>query len=143
MKMMMKKKNEYGFNFLTNRIYSLLESRKKNKVIVIPPPVVGRYGGRKSVFKNCTKICEKINRDLDHLFKVICSELSTEGSINGDKQMVLRGKFFSKHISKVLIKYIKKYVECDICESLDTTIAHEEGVDYLVCNTCLAKKSIQ
>ena len=119
-----------------------MENRQKNEIMKLPPANVAKYGGRKSIFTNCKKICNKINRTVDHLFKVICSELSTDGSINGEQQIILKGKFYSKHINKILAKYINKYVKCDVCNSLKTNMVTEKSINYLDCMTCLARQSI-
>ena len=131
----------YGFNYLIDRVYDLLESRQK-EIIKIPSPIIEKYGGRKCIFTNCKKICDIINRKVDQLFKIICSELSVEGSINADNQIILKGKFYSKHISRVVGKYINKYVKCSACQSLNTQIYHKNGVEYLDCNNCLSKNPI-
>lgn len=134
--------NIYSFDFLIDRVYNLLENKKKNKIITIPSPLVQKFGGRKSIFTNCKDICDKLNRPVNHMFNIICSELSTQGSINGENQIILKGKFYSKHMNKVIISYINKYVKCNICDSLETIMEHEEGITFLNCNICLSKNAI-
>lgn len=134
----------YGFDFLTDRIYNLLDNQtKKKKNVQIPVPIVSKFGGRKSIFSNCDNICIKINRELPHVFKYICTELSINGSINEDRQIIMKGKFFSKNLSTIISSYINKYVMCDVCDSFDTNMMTEDGIVYLDCKSCLAKNSIQ
>lgn len=133
--------SDYSFEFLVDRIYNMLE-KKERKIVNIPSPNVSKLGGRKSIFTNSDIICEKMNRKVDHFFKYICSELTTNGSINEKKQIILKGKYFSKQIKNILKSYIEKYVYC-VCLSFETELIQENGILYLKCNSCLSKNSIK
>lgn len=49
-----------------------------------------------------------MNRSQDHVFQFVLAELGTEGSIAGDGQLVLKGKYGPKHIEALLRKYISE-----------------------------------
>lgn len=133
----------YDFDVLVERIYQMIDDQKvEKKVYHIPPPKIDKLGGRKCIFTNSKEICNKINRENSHLFKFICSELVVEGSINQEQQIILKGKYTSKNMKKILASYINKYVMCSICKCLETKIVVEQSITYLECATCIAKNSI-
>ena len=47
-----------------------------------------------------------MNRTLEHVFQFVVAELGTEGSIDGNNRLVLRGKYVPKGIESLLRKYI-------------------------------------
>ena len=56
-----------------------------------------------------------MRRAPDHVFQFMMAELGTEGSIDGNKRLVIRGKFVPKYIESLLRKYILEYVSCHMC----------------------------
>ena len=42
------------------------------------------------------EICSMMRRNADHVFQFMMAELGTEGSIDGNKRLVIRGKFVPK-----------------------------------------------
>lgn len=58
----------------------------------------------------------------------------------------MRGKFDSKDICELLTKYIKNYVQCPTCRTINTSIVRNESrMDYLSCNNkkCDTQKVVQ
>jgi translation initiation factor 2 subunit 2 len=49
-----------------------------------------------------------MQRSPEHVLQFVLAELGTEGSIGGDGQLTLKGKFGPKHIECLLRKYISK-----------------------------------
>lgn len=47
---------------------------------------------------------------MDHVHQFVLSELGTEGSIAGDGQLVLKGKYGPKNIESLLRKYISMFL---------------------------------
>ena len=45
---------------------------------------------------NFQEICAMMRRNSDHVFQFMMAELGTEGSIDGNKRLVIRGKFVPK-----------------------------------------------
>jgi translation initiation factor 2 subunit 2 len=96
-----------------------------------------RIGSKKSGFTNFSVICEQMNRDMDHVYQFFLAELATVGSLtgcfhssdlyslspySGDNQMVLKGKFTSKHVESLLRKYMQEFVMCGMCRSPRTLL---------------------
>lgn len=57
------------------------------------PPTVGT---KKTLWVNFQEICNTMKRNPEHLFQFMMAELGTEGSIDGNKRLVIRGKFVPK-----------------------------------------------
>ena len=71
------------------------------------------------------------------------SELQTEINIMGDNSFTIAGKFKQKNIEKVLKQFIIQYVQCAMCKSVDTIIKKENKINLLVCNKCMAHRTIK
>lgn len=66
-----------------------------------------------------------MRRNSEHVFQFMMAELGTEGSIDGAKRLVIRGKFVPKYIESLLRKYITEYVSCQMCRSFNTTLTRD------------------
>src|SRR3982751_464626 len=53
-------------------------------------------GTKKTLWVNFQEICAMMRRSSDHVFQFMMAELGTEGSIDGNKRLVIRGKFVPK-----------------------------------------------
>lgn len=53
-------------------------------------------GTKKTLWVNFQEICQTMGRSSDHVFQFMMAELGTEGSIDGNKRLVIRGKFVPK-----------------------------------------------
>lgn len=53
-------------------------------------------GTKKTLWVNFQEICAMMRRNSDHVFQFMMAELGTEGSIDGNKRLVIRGKFVPK-----------------------------------------------
>jgi translation initiation factor 2 subunit 2 len=53
-------------------------------------------GTKKTHWTNFNEICLAMARQPDHVFQFFMAELGTEGSIDGNKQLIIRGKFAAK-----------------------------------------------
>lgn len=52
-----------------------------------------------------------MQRNSDHVLQFVIAELGAEGSIGGDGQLTLKGKFGPKHIESLLRRYISKHLK--------------------------------
>ena len=53
-------------------------------------------GTKKTLWVNFSEICKTMRRNPEHLFQFMMAELGTEGSIDGNQRLVIRGKFVPK-----------------------------------------------
>ncbi|VDP21550.1 unnamed protein product [Soboliphyme baturini] len=114
---------------------------EKKKFIMRPPQVL-RVGTKKTAFANFAEICKSLKRTPKHLLAFLLAELGTSGSIDGNDQLIIKGRFQQKHIESVLRKYIKEYVTCHTCKSADTVLQKDTRLFFLQCETCGSRCSV-
>lgn len=109
----------------------------------IPPPVCLR-DGKKTIFSNIQDISEKLQRSPEHLIQYLFAELGTSGSVDGQKRLVIKGKFQPKQMENVLTRYILEYVTCKTCKSINTELKKEQSnrLFFLVCKSCGSTRSV-
>merc|ERR1712111_127962 len=140
---------DYTYDELLQRVYNIMKEKNPESVIgetkkfVMRPPQVVKVGTKKSAFVNFTEIAKMLHRQPKHLLAFLFSELGTTGAIDGNNQLVMKGKFQQKHIENVLRRYIKEYVTCHTCRSPDTILNKETRLFFLQCMKCHSKCSVQ
>jgi translation initiation factor 2 subunit 2 len=113
--------------------------------ITIKPPQLMRVGTKKTLWTNFQDICNTMRRNADHVFQFMMAELGTEGSIDGNRRLVIRGKFVPKYIESLLRKYIIEYVSCTLCKSFDKTDLTRDSTSrlyFLHCDNCGSSRSV-
>ncbi|EMG47680.1 SUI3 Eukaryotic translation initiation factor 2 subunit beta [Candida maltosa Xu316] len=110
----------------------------------IPPPIVQREGSKKTLFANVQEIATVLQRSPEHLIQYLFAELGTTGSIDGEKRLVLKGKFQPKQMESVLRRYIIEYVTCKTCKSMNTELKRESAnrLHFLSCKACGSTRSV-
>merc|ERR1719402_629994 len=134
--------NSYKEFTISSRIKIQILSWEKKKFVMRPPQVV-KVGAKKTAFVNFTEIAKMLHRQPKHLLAFLFAELGTTGAIDGNNQLVMKGKFQQKHIENVLRRYIKEYVPCHTCRSPDTILNKETRLFFLHCMTCNSSCSVQ
>ncbi|EGV65743.1 translation initiation factor eIF-2 beta subunit [Yamadazyma tenuis] len=131
------------FNILKENNPELAGARSGPK-FRIPPPVCQREGSKKTLFANVQEIATVLQRNPEHLIQYLFAELGTSGSIDGEKRLVLRGKFQPKQMESVLRRYIIEYVTCKTCKSMNTVLKRESAnrLHFLSCNACGSTRSV-
>jgi len=120
---------KYSYDDMLMRVFDLLhmnnpELQNKRKFQIKTPQLM-RVGTKKTVWTNFAEICSMMRRNPDHVFQFMMAELGTEGSIDGNSRLVIRGKFVPKYIESLLRKYIGEYVTCQMCRSFNTTLKRD------------------
>ncbi len=112
-----------SYGLLLNRFYTLLHSHHPDlassgtKSYKIPPPQCLREGNKKTIFANISDICKRMKRSDEHVTQFLFAELGTSGSVDGNRRLVIRGRFQQKQIENVLRRYISMF-----CPSLSDSI---------------------
>jgi translation initiation factor 2 subunit 2 len=131
--------NTYPYIELLQRCVSMMkkDDRKFHKLI-IPAPIVAFVGSKHTLFLNFDKICLSIQRSNEHLKLFLLNELSTEGSIDKQKRLLMRGRFRPPAIQTLVKDYTKKYVECSQCHKLETRLVKDQTTRLwrLNCDVC-------
>jgi translation initiation factor 2 subunit 2 len=105
------------------------------------PDVDTRKQGSKTVITNFSDIVDTFGRDEKEFSKYIQNEVGTAGHIEG-KELVLNGEFRRGTIQGKIQQYADEYVFCPECESPDTKIVKEKGVEMMKCQACGARSAL-
>lgn len=103
-----------GYSMLLQRFFSQLSQKNPDhalsgtKSYKIPPPQCMREGNRKTVFANIADICKRMKRTEEHLTAYLFAELGTNGSVDGSRRLVIKGRFQQKQIENMVRKYISR-----------------------------------
>lgn len=84
----------------------------------------------------------RLHRLPKHLLDFLLAELGTSGSVDGNNQLIIKGRFQQKQIENVLRRYIKEYVTCHTCRSPDTILQKDTRLFFLQCETCGSRCSV-
>ncbi|KAK0137761.1 Eukaryotic translation initiation factor 2 subunit 2 [Merluccius polli] len=139
---------DYSYDELLNRVFNIMREKNPDMVagekrkFVMKPPQVVRVGTKKTSFVNFTDICKLLHRQPKHLLAFLLAELGTSGSIDGNNQLVIKGRFQQKQIENVLRRYIKEYVTCHTCRSPDTILQKDTRLYFLQCESCHSRCSV-
>lgn len=144
------KQNFIPYTTLLDRFYTILKEKNpemaggQHQKLKIPPPEVARDGNKKTVFVNVQVIAHVLQRNPEHLIQYLFAELGTSGSIDGEKRLIIKGRFQSKNIESVLRRYIQEYVICKTCKSMNTELKRESTnrLHFIVCKACGSTKSV-
>ncbi|KAK6076090.1 eukaryotic translation initiation factor 2 subunit beta [Seiridium cupressi] len=139
-----------SYDLLLSRFFSLLSQKNPDhassgaRSYKIPPPQCLREGNKKTIFANIPEICKRMKRTEEHVTQYLFAELGTNGSVDGSRRLVIKGRFQQKQIENVLRKYILEYVTCKTCRSPDTELNKGENRLYFItCNACGSRRSVQ
>jgi translation initiation factor 2 subunit 2 len=137
---------DYQYVELLGRIFDMLRKQNpdfgtRQQTIFIKPPIVGREGKKTSWF-NFAEIAKLLSRKQDHLSAFVFAELGTNGSVDGNQRLIIRGKYMPKHIETLIRKYIREYVVCNTCGQLHTVLKKENRLTFVVCTKCNSSRSV-
>jgi translation initiation factor 2 subunit 2 len=139
---------DYTYDELLKRVFDIMREKNPDMVagekkrFVMKPPQVVRVGTKKSSFSNFAEICKMLHRQPKHLLAFLLAELGTSGSLDGNSQLIIKGRFQQKQIESVLRGYIKEYVTCHTCRSPETILQKDTRLYFLQCETCGSRCSV-
>jgi translation initiation factor 2 subunit 2 len=142
------RKADYTYEELLDRVVdilqtknpSLVEKKKRN----IKPPQLQLMSSKKTLWVNFQEICTMMQRSPEHVYAFFMAELGTEGSIDGNQRLIIRGKYVPKYIESLLRKYVVEYVTCEMCRSPNTDLK-KDGASRLYfchCRDCGSSRSV-
>jgi len=137
------------YNLLLDRFFSVLSDKRPEllgsitKNYKIPPPQCLREGNKKTIFANLPDIAKRLKRTEEHVTQYLFAELGTNGSVDGSRRLVIKGRFQSKQIENILRRYIQEYVSCKTCRQLNTELAKGENrLWYMTCQSCGSQRTV-
>ncbi len=141
------KKADYTYTDLLDRVVDILTSNnpeEKNSRRKMQPPKLQKLGAKKTLWINYQEICTILQRSPEHVFQFFMAELGTDGSIDGNQRLVIKGKFVPKYIESLLKKYIVEYVTCPMCRSPNTELTKDSStrLQFVNCRDCGSSRSV-
>jgi translation initiation factor 2 subunit 2 len=137
----------YLYDELINRVYGIIDKKNPQGIggtqkLTMRPPALARLGTKKMAYTNFRETCNALKRREEHLMCFIFAELGTTGNQDGNGHLILKGKFNSKSMEKVLRQYIKDFVRCKTCNCPETTLNKRERLYFLKCDKCQSERSV-
>jgi translation initiation factor 2 subunit 2 len=142
------RKANYTYEELLERVVKLLhannpdlvEKKRRN----IKPPQLTLLSSKKTLWINFQEICSMMQRPPEHVYQFFMAELGTEGSIDGNQRLIIRGKYVPKFIESLLRKYVIEYVTCEMCRSPNTDLEKDSGTRlfFCKCRDCGSVRSV-
>lgn len=141
------RKSDYTYSDLLDRVVDILHSNNPDiggRRRTMKPPQLTRVGTKKTLWVNFQEICTIMQRSPEHVFQFFMAELGTEGSIDGNQRLVIRGKYVPKYIESLLKKYIMEYVTCQMCRSPNTELVKDSStrLQFINCKDCGSSRSV-
>jgi translation initiation factor 2 subunit 2 len=100
------------------------------------------YEGNTTVIRNFDKISDAVNRDQDHILKILLGSIGTAGEINKGR-LIFQGKIPSKSIQDKMKEYIDTFVMCSECNRPDTHLVKQGRTILIRCDACGAFRSVK
>ena len=107
----------------------------------VPEPVV-RQEGNATVVENFQDILDRLDRDENHVLKVLQSEVGTSAQIDESGRARLTGDFRRERVAEALEQYVEDFVRCSECGLPDTRLTTEQGTEVLKCDACGALSAL-
>eukprot|EP00004_Rigifila_ramosa_P015949 TRINITY_DN3750_c0_g1_i2.p1 TRINITY_DN3750_c0_g1~~TRINITY_DN3750_c0_g1_i2.p1 ORF type:complete len:370 (-),score=106.32 TRINITY_DN3750_c0_g1_i2:20-1078(-) len=135
---------DYTYDELLQMVFDLNPEKAERQRFMMKPPQVVREGIRRTVWVNFDPLCTMMNRPPEHVLSFLLAELGTDGSVDGNKRLVLKGRFVSRQIESLLRRYISEYVMCQMCKSPHTKLVRnpENRLYFIHCGACGSSRSV-
>lgn len=75
--------------------------------------------------------------------RYLLKELAAAGSISENGQLMIQGKFSNAIVNTFMDRFLKTYVQCSTCKSLDTVLVKDKKIWYIQCLACGAKNPVK
>jgi translation initiation factor 2 subunit 2 len=105
---------------------------KENRFEV--PKVSGRVERTKTIVNNFRNIAKTLVRPENHFMRFFLKEVGVRGELNQRGELELAAKFQPGILNRTVERYFKNYVECEHCNSPDTTL--DKDNKSIKCKAC-------
>ena len=131
-----------GYEELLERAFKQLPERKEEESRFTIPQARVFIEGKTTIFDNFEAVCERLNREKEHLMKFLLNELGTAGKIVGNRA-IFQGNFTREEIERQIRRYADEYVLCWECGKPDTHFMKMERIWVLKCDACGAIRPLR
>ena len=129
------------FESMLDNIYENLEQKQKKKLVL--PKLEISNSTTNTYWKNVKKLLQTINRGPDHFVNYMNKEIGQTNWVSSSKSdgLVIIGKVNKNKIINVIQNYMKEYVICKSCNSVNTVLEKNNVIRKyeLICNDCKCK----
>ncbi len=125
---------------LLERAYKLVAPKAQRRAEIPKIEVVNM--SRKTVIPNFGQIAKRLNRDVYFMAKFFQKELAVPGTVEGDV-FTLHGEKSPKVVEAVYERFIRYYVVCPVCNSIDTELNREGRIFVMKCLACGASTPVK
>jgi len=134
---------QFTYEELVKRLYSMMNQPEgASTTVKLKPPIVYREGTTRTAWANFPAICLALRRPPDHVMAFFLAEVNSTGAVDGNGRLVFRGRLEQKHVEKIVKGYVKEYVTCHTCKSLETQLEKENRLTFMKCSKCGSKRSV-
>ncbi len=131
------------YEWLLSRVYEKIPPRGSGVTLDLPEPQIIRVGTQ-TIIKNFREISQRLKREPELVSRYLAKELASASSYDsGSGQLTLSVKVSGKIVRQVLDMFVKDYVRCPTCGSIDTHLERKGKVWLLVCEACGAEQSVK
>lgn len=134
--------DDYAYDWLLARVYAQLGTTVTSSKKSLPIPSLGRLGSRKTVWDNFEITCKVLQRDPVQIKDFFFRETKAPVSLNQKGSLVIRGRFSSLDLEKILRIYITLYVTCDVCRCGETFLEKTNRILFKHCVSCGEKSAV-
>ena len=87
---------DYDYTELLERVFAFMRAKNPNYDVrtrhVMPFPQLVKVGAKKTMWANFSQISTFMHRHPDHVFQFFMAELATEGSIDANQRLIIKGR---------------------------------------------------
>lgn len=132
------------YDFLLQKLYRKVPPKSGSAEYEIPEPQIIRIGSQ-TVIRNFKEISQVLKRDPKIVARYLQKELATAASYDDDSgQLTLNVKVSRKVVNQFLHLFLKQYVRCPTCNSIDTKLVKATGRTYILkCEACGAEQPVK
>ncbi|AWR93330.1 translation initiation factor IF-2 subunit beta [Acidianus brierleyi] len=130
------------YTYLLDRVYTKIPKKTSESTQNLPSLIILNIGNT-TIIRNFSEYCDRLRREDKLCMRYLLKELAAAGSISDNGQLVIQGKFSSSIINTLMERFIRTYVQCSTCKSLDTVLVKENKVWFIQCLACGAKTSVK
>ncbi|MGC9148260.1 MAG: translation initiation factor IF-2 subunit beta [Sulfolobales archaeon] len=127
---------------LLDKLYKSLPEKRDTKALDLPELEIEHFTN-KTAIKNLQHISERLDRDPKIIMRYFLKELGKPGSITSSGSLEIYDRISTKSLYELFDKFIKTYVRCPTCGSIDTKLIRQGKIYILKCLACGAETTVK
>ncbi|RLG81970.1 MAG: translation initiation factor IF-2 subunit beta [Thermoprotei archaeon] len=133
---------ELDYEYLLDRLYSKLPSKRVTPPVEIPELNVVHIGIQTQI-RNFKDVCDILLREPRICARYLLKELAARGSIDESGVFTIYSKVSAQTIKTLFKRFLNSYVRCSTCGSLQTVLERRGKVWIIRCLACGAETPVK